>query len=209
MKNIRYKYPRTFHLPWSQGCTSDDKKLSSVDHFIGKQVVITEKMDGENTTVYSDGSHARSLDSAHHWSRSRIKELQSRLYDLPDGMRVCGENVYATHSIKYENLEDYFLVFSIWENERCLSWADTLEWVSLLGLKTVPLIYSGVYDEKVAKSLQDSMNFESSEGYVIRLADEFLLSEFSQSVAKYVRPNHVQTDEHWMTKNPETNLLNV
>ena len=37
------KYPRTLHLPWSEGATNDDKILKSVEHFEGKQVVITEK----------------------------------------------------------------------------------------------------------------------------------------------------------------------
>ena len=45
---MKIKYPRTFHLPWSPGATSDDKMLKSIEHFIGKEVVITEKMDGEN-----------------------------------------------------------------------------------------------------------------------------------------------------------------
>lgn len=55
------KYPRTYHLPFSLGKTNDDKVLSNTDHFKGKMVVITEKMDGENTTLYSDYLHARSL----------------------------------------------------------------------------------------------------------------------------------------------------
>ena len=36
------------------------------------------------------------------------------------------------------------------------------------------------------------------EGYVVRLADRFTYAQFKQSVAKWVRPNHVQTDQHWM-----------
>ena len=28
MEDINTKYPRTYHLPWSPGATSDDKKLS-------------------------------------------------------------------------------------------------------------------------------------------------------------------------------------
>ena len=31
----------------------------------------------------------------------------------------------------------------------------------------------------------------------MRLANEFPINEFSHSVCKWVRPNHVQTDEHW------------
>jgi hypothetical protein len=40
-----YKYPRTFHFPWSNA-TSDDRILDSFDYFLGKQVVVTEKVDG-------------------------------------------------------------------------------------------------------------------------------------------------------------------
>ena len=47
------KYPRTYHLPWSPGTTADDKKLSGdwFDMYKGKEIVITEKLDGENTAI--------------------------------------------------------------------------------------------------------------------------------------------------------------
>ncbi|WP_444997398.1 hypothetical protein [Aliikangiella sp. IMCC44359] len=36
------------------------------------------------------------------------------------------------------------------------------------------------------------------EGYVIRLEEPFHYSDFADSVAKWVRAEHVQTDQHWM-----------
>ena len=36
---------------------------------IGKQVIVTEKMDGENTSMYRHRIHARSIDSLPHPSR--------------------------------------------------------------------------------------------------------------------------------------------
>lgn len=42
------KYPRTPHLPWSPGATSDDKYIQDLNSFKGRKIVITEKMDGEN-----------------------------------------------------------------------------------------------------------------------------------------------------------------
>lgn len=61
---MKVKYPRTYHLPYSPSKTDDDKTLSSDAHFADmEEVVVTIKMDGENCTVYNDGSiHARSLD---------------------------------------------------------------------------------------------------------------------------------------------------
>jgi len=45
------KYPRTYHLPYSPGATKDDKKLQAgwFDNFAGQEIVITSKLDGENT----------------------------------------------------------------------------------------------------------------------------------------------------------------
>src|SRR5680860_1154948 len=49
----RVKYPRTFHLPWSPGATADDRTMADPDDaFGGAEVVVTEKVDGECTTLY-------------------------------------------------------------------------------------------------------------------------------------------------------------
>ena len=193
------KYPRTPHLPWSEGCTSDDKMLKDVFHFIGKQVVITEKMDGENTTLYQDGFHARSLDSRHHPSRDWLADFHSKLaYEIPKGWRVCGENLFAKHSIEYQSLDSYFLGFSIWnEDNEALSWELTLDWFEMvLGITPVPVLFEGTFDEVIIKQL--SLDLNKSEGYVIRNVDSFEFKDFSKSVAKFVRKNHVTTEDHWM-----------
>lgn len=69
----RYKYPRTMHLPWSPGWTKDDRVLQTTEHFVGQEVVVTEKMDGENTTLARDYTHARSVSSSNHVSRHWLK----------------------------------------------------------------------------------------------------------------------------------------
>jgi hypothetical protein len=133
-------------------------------------------------------------------TRDQIQSFHAGIaYNIPMGFRICGENLYARHSIAYNNLESYFLVFSIWEENRCLSWAETLEYAALLGLHTVPVIYSGVWDEELIKKLyQPVRDGDPCEGYVIRVAGSFRYDEFKRSVAKYVRKGHVTTDDHWM-----------
>lgn len=195
----RYKYPRTHHLPFSKGATDDDKILSSTDHFQGKKVVVTEKMDGENTTVYMDHCHARSTDSKHRpyhsWLLSYISSFQGQ---IPKGWRICGEYLYATHSIKYDDLCSYFMVFSVWTDEnRCLSWQETEEWCQLLGLCHVPVLYKGVYDDAIIEKISEETVLRGGEGVVVRLEDGFAYEDFSLSIAKYVRQNHVQTDSSW------------
>ena len=195
------KYPRTHHLPWSEGMHDDDRMLRDLSHFIGQEVVVTIKKDGENTTMYNDFIHARSIDSPHHPSRDWVKNFWAKIrYELPDGWRICGENLYAQHSIIYENLKSYFYGFSMWnERNRCLGWDDTLAYFDILGITPVEEIYRGPFDEKVIRALYDSKrDWATCEGYVVRLAGEFDYRDFKQSVAKFVRKGHVQTTKHWM-----------
>ncbi|ODG93955.1 2'-5' RNA ligase [Gottfriedia luciferensis] len=208
---MKIKYPKTFHLPWSESKTSDDKTLHTIEHFIGKEVVVTEKIDGENCSIYRDAIHARSTDSLDHPSRHWVKMLQATIgYQIPEHWRVCGENVYAMHSILYEELDSYFYIFSIWdEQNKCLSWEETIIWSELLGLKTAPVLYKGVFNEEAIKACytKKSNLGGEQEGYVIRLTDGFQYNDFKYSVAKFVRENHVQTDKHWMTKQIKANRL--
>lgn len=189
------KYPRTYHLPRSMGATSDDKVMTS-DPFLGKRVVVTEKMDGENTSLYSHKYHARSVDPGHHVSRSWIKQFHASL-NIPEGMKVCGENMYAKHSIFYESLASYFYVFSIWEEDCILSWADTQEWCQLLGLVHVPVIFKGTWTSNSLDACLKKMDLSKQEGLVVRLESSFLKDDFPISIGKYVRKGHVSTDRHW------------
>lgn len=201
----RIKYPRTWHLPWSPGATKDDRLLKDTTCFEDFSVVITAKMDGENTTMYPDGLHARSLEYSPHESRNLIKAEWARICgDIPEGFRICGENLYARHSVRYENLTAYFQVFSIWDGLTCLDWDSTLEWCALLGLTPVPTIYYGAWDEKMARGIKQELTLD--EGYVVRKSDRFHYREFSQSVAKFVRPGHV-AGSHWKSRAIEQNLL--
>lgn len=195
------KYERTFHLPHSPGLHDDDKALKDYSQFEGKQVIITGKMDGENTTCYSDGHvHARSIDSRGGEDRAWVKKflIENVCFNLPEGWRACGENLWAEHSIHYNNLPSYFLGFSIWnERNECLSWAETLEYFQLLGITPVPVLAEGIFSMEMLKQVEANLKWETDEGYVIRIADHFKYGEFRKSVAKYVRAGHVQTTKHW------------
>lgn len=205
------KYPRTHHVPWSQGITKDDRIHNSMADFHGKRVVVSTKMDGENFSGYNDYCHARSIDGRNHPSRNWVKQFWSTFSsDIPEGWRVCAENVYAVHSIHYKNLDTYLYGFSIWnEKNTCLSWDDTLTWFKLLGITSVPVIFDGIYDETLIKKLWDETKRDVMEGYVIRLADAFSYGDFRKSVGKFVRSNHVAPDSHghWATKQIIPNIL--
>ena len=203
MSSQRYKYPRTPHLSFSPGVGGDDIKLDSNTIFANCQVVVTEKLDGENTTLYPNYIHARSLDSRHHPSRAWVKALQASISnDIPDGWRICGENLYARHSIAYENLTSYFYVFSIWNQDNyCLSWSETQQWAEILDLELPPVLYESLWNENKIKNIADNLDLEKQEGFVVRNVEQFHYDNFKQNIAKWVRSNHVQTDEHWMYRN--------
>lgn len=208
----RTKYPRTHHLPWSEGATDDDKTLSTTAHFEGTEVVVTEKLDGENTTIYPDGYlHARSVDGKSHESQTWARALASTVgHQLPESWRICGENVYARHSIAYDGLTSYLYVFAIYDGETCLSWDETVAYCELLGLQTVPVLYRGLWDEKAIKACHTGTSSFGGvqEGYVVRRADAFTYSTFRKSVAKFVRADHVQTGaKHWRASSVIPNTL--
>lgn len=188
------KYPRTFHLPWSHP-TKDDKLIQSLDLLEHSPIVVTEKLDGENTSMYTDYIHARSLDSQSAEYRSWVKSFWAKKsQDIPIGYRICGENMYAQHSIAYENLESYFYGFSFWYYDYCFSWNETIEWFQLLDIPIVPVLYSGTWNEEVLKELAKD---NTREGYVVRIANDFKYAGFKNCVAKYVRKDHLKTNQRW------------
>ena len=77
MTQEKSKFPRTFHFPDSGSVGSDDKIFHDWEDVLwGKPVEISIKYDGENTTLYADGTvHARSMDSRKHWSREELTSL--------------------------------------------------------------------------------------------------------------------------------------
>ena len=223
------KYPRTPHLPFSETIAADDKKLNSIKHFIGREVVVTEKMDGEGSTIYNNGLHARSLNNTYHSSRAWLKALQAMIApQIPDDMRITGENVYAKHTIHYQSLSSYFYVYGIFENGYCLPWDDIEELCKYfkyslkvhneyLGdqyqdfhLETVPVLYRGIWDEEKVKACYTgkSLYGGDQEGYVVRIAEGFVDEAFQYSVAKFVRKDFVlESEDHWMHKAVVPNKL--
>ena len=119
------------------------------------EVVVTIKMDGENTTIYPDGYiHARSLDGTGKPWQKEVKALAcSWWWQLPLTWRVCGENLQAKHSIAYtfKSREEMFQVFGIYGDDNgvdtCFGWSWVEEFCDKIGIPHVPVIYRGKYDK--------------------------------------------------------------
>lgn len=208
------KYPRTFHLWNSEALANDDKFIESLDGLVGQDVVVTEKMDGENTTMTCERCYARSLDSVSHFTRDWVRSFWATIqHELPLGWRFCGENLYARHAIAYDNLPSFFIGFSIWdESNTALPWDDAVSYMTMLGITPAPVIYRGVFDLDAIHSafLQYRSNLgREVEGYVVRRSGPIPHEQFGMWAAKWVRRGHVQGDSHWMYggKQIETNKL--
>ncbi len=203
------KYPRTFHLPWSPGGTSDDKRMHDVSELIGTPLIITEKCDGSNLTYTRRHVFSRSHSGPPgHPSFDLAKATHARIgHLLSENLSVFCEYCYALHSIAYEALPDFSLVFGVRDDERGLFW----DWEMVeaqaadLGLPTVPVLFRGtVGSEEELRDITMRLCKEPSvlggqrEGIVLRVAGAFLENTFSLKVAKWVRKDHVQTDDHWL-----------
>jgi len=216
------KYNRTFHFPFSPGATNDDKIATSMDRLIGVPIVITEKIDGSNTSLEEDGCFARTHSGPpSHASFDQLKALHASVkYMIPDYIQLFGEWCYAKHSIEYSELPGYFLLFNVREltmaSPYWYSWKEVEMWAEEIGVPTVPVLFKGtVSSEKELKELVESfMNQPSAcggirEGVVARVAKEFYDDDFSSCVMKCVRANHVQTSEHWKDQEIIKNRLKL
>ena len=197
--NIKYeKHPRISHVPWSKFSDKDDL-FGDVNALKNVEVVVLEKRDGENTTLYRDYHHARSINSGYHLSRSKIAQLHGNIsHQIPENIRICGENLSAKHTIQYHALRSIFEVFSMWQDDICLSWDETLKLAKQLNLSTVPEFYRGVYDEKLIRNIDtDKIIGDKCEGYVIRPTNSFSRQDF-QSLVMKCRNIVIDANIHWM-----------
>lgn len=197
------KFPKIPHLPWSKSISNDDKVIRSIDFLKNKPLIYTEKMDGENTCFGKHIIHARSTDSQYNnpWQTYMKREWNNFKHLIPEQILIYAENMYSIHSIEYEKLNNYFYVFSMFdmnENE-FLSWDNTVNLCNELDFKTTPFILKST--KLIELDIPEtSMLGNTCEGYVVRNANSFKKNTFHENIAKCVRANHVQTDEHWTKK---------
>lgn len=229
------KYPRTYHLPWSEGLTSDDKKISDFICLLGytfpyegeeitvkTPLIITEKLDGSNICFCKEGMFARSHSGPpNHESFDLAKSEYSRVkYKLDPTCFYYFEYMYAKHSIYYENLPSYLFLIGVFDewtghNGEWLPQNELEQIAQELEFPVVPVLANlreGVFSEKELKKVTiEAFNLPSvfggeKEGIVVKR--DGIDTNFSRNCAKMVRKNHVQTDEHWINQPIIRNKLN-
>jgi hypothetical protein len=211
------KYPRTLHLPWSPGVRTDDKVMTNVHPLLDRQLIITEKMDGSNVCLEHAALYARSHnDAPRHESFHALKALHASLGShIPTHWQVFGEWLWAKHSLSYDRLPAYLLVFGIRDSAQCrwLSWDEGALWAGEQGVSLVPVLWRGTcateeeLKQRVFSLRQAATCGAEQEGMVVRWSAGFVQEAFGVAVAKWVRSGHVQTDSHWTQQRIVRNRL--
>lgn len=216
---INLKYPRTFHLPFSLGASKDDRIADNISTLFNKSIIISEKLDGSCASLEYDSCFARTHSrSPTHQSFDGLKALHASVkFKIPNKLQLFGEWLYALHSIKYDKLPGYFLLFAVRDLSlmQWASWEEIEFWAKEIQVPTVPVLFSGSVSseielKKIIKSLMNepSKFGDIKEGVVVRIQNSFKDEDFSTSVGKFVRKNHVSpNNDHWLYKQIFKNKL--
>jgi len=217
-KEASTKYPSTPHFQFSPCIQSDDvvSKVSVDSAFANGQtrVVVTEKLDGGNCCLKGGMVFGRThSQEATHWSFGAIKTAYASMqacypevFEEYGDLQLFGENMQAVHSIEYDRLHGVFFLFAAKAGGEWMSWDEVCEIARRLRIPTVPVVFDGVFEnleqlEQLLRAEAAKLSRVSSEvpgeGFVVRIASRFTDECFERSLSKYVRENHIQTDENW------------
>lgn len=178
----REKYCRSLHAPISLGTTSDDrfmpknylKAFASLD-----QLILTEKLDGQNNCFKGLGVFARShaAPSILPWDKPLWQRWELMKYDLKSlDIEIFGENMYGTHSIAYSKLESFFYVFAIRHKGIWLSWEEVKYYAELFDFPVVPEI-------PITTTLKSLYNEKDDENTILR---NWLITNLGMTWEEYV-----------------------
>ncbi len=154
------RYPRTTHIAGSRK-SGDDFELTDQSFetaLQGKNVVYEYKIDGSNCGVsFEDGCMI--LQSRGHELRGGPRErefvqfriwanrFQHDLFDVLGNRYIFyAENLYAKHTVFYDNLPHYIFEFDVYDKERQLFLSTKARQKLLEGLSysAVPIAYMGI-----------------------------------------------------------------
>ena len=201
------KYPGTPHWPWSPAIGRAEDVHPNPDRFVGEDVVVTEKLDGGNTLLHAGKVYARSVSapSEGKWM-AMVKKHHAWKVHEPD-VWLYGEDVYGVHSIEYEPVAEQatFHAFALRDGACAFApFAEVEAYAKQREIPVVPVLFRGRFRSVAGiRAFMEQAHGEPSalggerEGVVMRLARGFAAAEFQDNVCKSVRPEHVQSDEHW------------
>lgn len=220
-----FRFPHTPHLAWlGPGTPRDDKVLAADEaaELLAGEVSVEEKLDGANLGVslaedatlrvqnrgqYLHPPFPGQFQRLASWIASHEQALRSH---LPPGLIVFGEWCAARHSVAYDRLPDWWVVFDVYDlaEQRFFSTARRDALAARMGFAVIREV---LCRRTTLAELTSRLSAEPSryyagpiEGFVIRKeSSDWLLTH-----AKLVHPEFVQgIGEHWRRRRIEWNRL--
>ncbi|WP_076997525.1 RNA ligase family protein [Variovorax sp. KK3] len=220
-----FRFPHTPHLMWlGEGAPRHDKVLSGPEAkaLLAGDVVVEEKIDGanlgfsldragqlraQNRGQYLQMPYGGQFSKLLHWSAVHSDALVTA---LPPGWIAFGEWCAAKHSLTYDRLPDWWLLFDLYDssNQKFQSTSARAAFAKNAGIATVAELFRGQIKlhELRALLLETPSRYRAGpiEGLIVRRED----SGATTARAKLVRPDFTQAIErHWRSRRIEWNSL--
>jgi ATP-dependent RNA circularization protein (DNA/RNA ligase family) len=213
-----FRFPHTSHIAWmGQGSPRDDKvlDLSEASCLLRDPIIVEEKVDGANLGFSIDpNGNIRAQNRGQYlqppfmgqFSRLNawLANHECALLDaLGENLILFGEWTAASHSITYDRLPDFFLVFDVYDRTANGFWStvrrDRL--AAGLDLSVIRSFGAGIYSlsqlKRMVQDVQSSYREGPCEGLYLRWQDTSWLT----MRAKLVRADFVQTiQSHWRSR---------
>lgn len=220
-----FRFPNTPHLLWlGQGLPRDDKILSNqeIATLLQDEVLIEEKLDGANLGISLDNQNELRAQNRGQYLPQPFSGQFSRLNSwlgqhgeilkqtLTPELILFGEWCAARHSLDYNQLPDWFLLFDVYDRKAGRFWSVERRnaLAQALNFTTVPLLkHTRITRDQLVELLDDTQSRYRNgkvEGIVIR-SDSPLWCE---NRAKLVNREFVQAiEDHWRSRAIEWNLV--
>lgn len=223
--NDFFRYPQTPHLAWLGAAEPRADKVltqAGVRQLLAHPVTVEEKVDGANLgfSIGPDG-HLRAQNRGQYLIEphaGQFRRLPRWLAVHEAGLRAAltadliafGEWCAARHSLPYDRLPDWWLLFDIYDRREQRFWSTRRRnaWAEQAGVRTVARVAHGRQSLASLRALliNTRSNYRDGdlEGLVLRLEDE----DWLQARAKLVRADFIQNIEtHWRSQPLEWNRL--
>ncbi len=220
-----FRFPNTPHLLWlGQGQPRDDKLLSDAEvaTLLQGEVFIEEKLDGANLGIsLNENGELRAQNRGQYlpqpfsgqfsrlngWLGQHSAILRQNL--TPD-LILFGEWCAAKHSLDYDALPDWFLLFDVYDKKAGKFWSLKRRnlMAHQLGITTVPLLKHATITRSQLIHLLDQTQSQyragKVEGIVIRRDSPL----WNEGRAKLVNKEFIQAiEDHWRSRTIEWNLV--
>lgn len=220
-----FRFPQTPHLAWlGTDEPRDDKLLDAIQirQLLSGQVLLEEKLDGANLGISLDENgelrtqnrgeylhppHAGQFSQLPDWLDLHGSSLKTVL--TPD-LILFGEWCAARHSMDYQVLPDWFLLFDVYQRSQQKFWSVQRrnQLAAEAGLHVVPQVATGVFTVDALKELVNTHPSHCRNGLMEGIVIRRDSADWNEQRAKLVRAGFVQSiEEHWSRRPLEWNRV--